>query len=348
MLPSVVHIVRRYGMCGGMEKYVWELTHHLLQFDLSVEVVCEEVFGVPDSRITVHTVDLAPPRPRWKSMLQFRDAVDAFIDTELQKRTMIIHSHERSKKHHITTFHGPPMNHRDKWLAWLPNKRIRTWNKMELEELEGRNVRCIVVVSENIKSELLKKYPQLNPMSFLVGYPGVGKFKPNQAIRESRTPQKRFIFVGKEWKRKGLDIALDIVIQLGRVQPVTLDIYGPCLDELPKAVVQCPLVRVVGWVDEIPWADYTALIHPARDEPFGMVVAEARQFGLPVLTSKNTGAVEMGFKGVYSCPVNSSTHKWLASLKDLLEDPLADEGEELWTWSDAARFHVDSIYPLCL
>ena len=91
----LVHVVRRFGCVGGMERYVWELTHRLIARDIKVVVVCEEVFGVPHPNIKIIKVDRSPPRPRWRSMVRFRAEVDDLVRAKLAGTTAIIHSHER-------------------------------------------------------------------------------------------------------------------------------------------------------------------------------------------------------------------------------------------------------------
>ena len=44
-LPPIIHIVRRFGCVGGMESYVWNLTHELIKQDVQVEIICEETLA---------------------------------------------------------------------------------------------------------------------------------------------------------------------------------------------------------------------------------------------------------------------------------------------------------------
>ena len=109
MLPHLIHIVRRFGQVGGMEIYVWHLVHGIAARGYSVSVICEEVFGAIDSNIDIYKVLKAPEKPRWKSMLAFRARVDSCVSEQFKGRSVIIHSQERSLCHHVTTFHGPPI-----------------------------------------------------------------------------------------------------------------------------------------------------------------------------------------------------------------------------------------------
>lgn len=38
---QLLHVVRRYGPVGGMERYVWELTLQLQQLGQDITVICE-------------------------------------------------------------------------------------------------------------------------------------------------------------------------------------------------------------------------------------------------------------------------------------------------------------------
>ena len=38
---QIIHIVRRYGPVGGMERYVWETTRELTKLGHQVQVLCE-------------------------------------------------------------------------------------------------------------------------------------------------------------------------------------------------------------------------------------------------------------------------------------------------------------------
>ena len=89
----VVHIVRRYGPVGGMERYVWELTRGLARNGVIVTIICEEVRGAVLPEITVILVSPSSHRSRWKAMSLFRSRVSAVIQDQ-GLGSAIIHSHE--------------------------------------------------------------------------------------------------------------------------------------------------------------------------------------------------------------------------------------------------------------
>ena len=130
-LPRIVHIVRRFGCVGGMESYVWNLTHELVRIGLQVEIICEETFGEFDSSILIHRILKSQPKPRWKSMKRFRRLVSEYIDNHFHEQSALIHSHERSNCHHVTTFHGPPISDKNLLHNLFTTRRVAAWKQME-------------------------------------------------------------------------------------------------------------------------------------------------------------------------------------------------------------------------
>ena len=347
-LPPIIHIVRRFGCVGGMESYVWNLTNELIKQDLRVEIICEETLGEFDSRILIHRVARSHPRPRWKSMGRFRQLVTRYINDNFQSRRILIHSHERSNCHHVTTFHGPPIVNSKTFLhRLLPSRRVSAWKQMEKDELLSASAKQILVVSTILKNQLLDLYPELASKQISIAHPGIHT-RPMVGIeqKDSFNIPKKFIFVGKEWKRKGLDLAMKILD--GLPEQSTLDVFGPSKDDLPRRFINHPSINIKGWQQTIPWEEYEVLIHPAKKEPFGMVVAEARSRGLKVLTSSEVGSVDLGFNDLIAIKPNAPLHDWVEALEELISKSNNKKAECLWTWSDLASLHKNEFYPRVL
>ena len=344
-LPPVIHIVRRFGCVGGMESYVWNLPHELTKLGLQIGVICEETFGEFDPSIDIYKVPKPKPRPRWKSMQRFRHHVTRCVTDRLNKQPSLIHSHERSDCHHLTTFHGPPITDNKSFFSQLLiSRRVAAWKQMEKDELLSASTGQILAVSSIVKNQLLELYPELAGKGISVAHPGIQP-SPNDEHEPSRYahPPRKFIFVGKEWKRKGLDLAVKILEQLPK--QATIDVYGPTIGEVPNWLINHECVNIMGWNERIPWGEYEVLIHPARKEPFGMVVAEARLHGVKVLTSTAVGSVEFGFKDLVALETRAPITDWVQALESLTVNCNSRVSECLWTWSDLARLHVDKFYP---
>ena len=346
MFPAVIHVVRRFGQVGGMEKYVWQLVHQLVDLGVAAEVICEEVIGSPNRAIIIHEVDVAPNARRWKSMLNFRSTADQLILQEIARRPVIVHSHERCIHHHVTTFHGPPMFVKDNWWRFAGlSRRVSAWKEMERKELSGPLLQCVLPVSEMILKNLMALHPYVVSKRVVVAWPGVNA--DDQALSHVDRPNEilRLVFVGKEWKRKGLDIAVALAEAISEHRSVTLDVFGPDAEDIPMVLRSSPVVKLRGWVERVPWSQYHLLIHPARNEPFGMVVPEARLNGVPALISTATGSLALNFEGVEACGVDEPISTWFESLSDLIKKPDAYTAETRWTWQQLAKLHLHDIYP---
>ena len=345
MLPLIVQIVKQFGPVGGMESYVWRLTHGLSERGFLVAVVCEQVIGEVSANIDVIQVEKSPEKPRWKSMLLFRARVDLLLKDRFQGQKIIVHSHERSLSHHVTTFHGPPINANEN-LNWIHKltPRIRGWMKMERHELLSPSVQCVVPVSSKVQDALTYEYPDLKSKQLQLGWPGVEPVSDFKTQDDSGRVSLRFVFVGKEWRRKGLRRAIDIAEAFRVSNPnVSLDVFGVDPSDVPKNLSKKTGVRFKGWSSEIPWANYDVLIHPAENEPFGMVIAEARSHGVAVLMSDRVGAADLAFSNVRIVPVDAPLSEWESALQRLLASP--DRSSEVkWTWNELVDLHCQTIY----
>ena len=286
-----LHVVRRYGPVGGMERYVWELTRALAQAGLPVTVLCERLHAPAPPGIEVHELGEVAPRPRWLALLRFSRRVEGWL-REHPRPGVLVHSHERLGVHQVTTFHGPPFAtvfERPWWKRLSLRVRMQLW--LERRELLGPGVRAVVPNSPLIGRQLLHYYPQVRERLTDPVPPGVaaGPARPARAV-----PADGGVigFVGKEWKRKGLEQAVAIVAALRRRRPrAELWVVGP-----EPAGIE-PLFagwrggyRLLGWsTDPAVYAQMDLLLHPARAEPYGMVVAEAMAAALPVVISDRCG-----------------------------------------------------------
>lgn len=334
---------------GGMEKYVFDLTHALVLLGLDVSIICEEVTDVYDPAITIKKLEIPKFRHRWQSMLAFREAVAEFCRDILLDRKIILHSHERSICHHITTFHGPPLAPRSFFDKAGLNRRYNAWTRMECDELMSCSVQKILCVSSLVQSQLVEKYPSLDSWNFELAWPGYSQAEAagDECRPQISTPGLRVVFVGKEWRRKGLSLAYKVIQEFrSKYSQCSLDVYGPKAYELPGVMKRDRCVRVHGWVRQIPWGQFDVLLHPAKHEPFGMVVQEARARGLPVLMSDQVGARDLNFSETITLGIDDSLNAWVDALFELSQIPPNSTSPEIkWTVRELAELHVRLIYP---
>ncbi|MBY0579486.1 MAG: glycosyltransferase family 4 protein [Burkholderiales bacterium] len=283
---KIAHVVRRYGAVGGMEKYVLELTRELAKRGHEITVVCEKKICEDFAGIETHEMGSIRQRPRWLSLLRFSNRVTDFFEN-YPKDNLIIHSHERLGIHDITTFHGPPFaTIREKPLWKRLSLRIRMQLWLERRELLSPSVKAVVPNSPLIKKLLEQYYPDATLLAPIP--PGVDPVIPGMP-REVPAQGGVIGFVGREWKRKGLDMALAIARKLREKRPeLKMLIIGPDPEDIRPAssldYCICP-----GWKNHPDFSSMDMLLHPAKAEPYGMVIAEALSSGVPVVISDRCG-----------------------------------------------------------
>ena len=286
---KLIQVVRRYGPVGGMERYVWELTRELRDLGHEVLVLCEVCLADRPHGIIVHELGAVAPRPRWLALLRFGWRVARWLEQNPHP-DWLIHSHERLSSHHITTFHGPPFaTVRDR--PWWRKVSLRVAMQFYLERRELTVARHIVPNSPFIRERLAHYYPELAHKLTAPVVPGVAAMP----VREARSVSADggiIGFVGKEWQRKGLPLAVEIAARLRRTRPkLQLWVAGPEENEVRHLFAGWQGgYRLLGWNKQAPFADFDVLLHPARAEPYGMVISEAMAARVPVVISDVCGA----------------------------------------------------------
>jgi len=290
----VVQVVRRFGPVGGMESYVWHLSQELVRLGCRVTVICEERFSDDISGIRVLSVPKAPPKPRWLALMRFSDRVRECLEST-GLAPDVVHSHERTSVHHVSTFHGPPFAHvKNKPICKLLSIRIWAHLWLERRELLGPQVRAVIPNSRVIASELKQYYPAVKADLRAAIPPGVISV-PVRAMRQAPADGGVIGFVGKEWKRKGLDFAFEVFKLLRQRRPhLRFVIIGPETGMVSGLTERSDDgVQILGWKEAAPYyKDMDLLLHPAKQEPFGMVVIEAMAARVPVVISDVCGAAD--------------------------------------------------------
>ncbi len=287
---KLLYIVRRYGPVGGMERYVWELSLKVRELGLPVTVICQRCYAEIPQGIRVIELGDVLQRPGWVAALRFSHRVSTWLEKNPQSNT-VIHSHERVRIHHVTTFHGPPFaSVFDK--PWWKRLSIRVFAQLFLERRELNTAIAIVPNSEMIKEQLRHYYPEYAHKLTSPVVPGV--VAGRQRVPRVVPADGGVIgFVGKEWKRKGLPFAVEIVKELRLTRPkLSFVVVGPgansnvleLFDDWQGAY------ELTGWSKQARYPEFDVLLHPAVAEPYGMVITEAMAARVPVVISDACGA----------------------------------------------------------
>ena len=285
---EVIQVVKCFGLCGGMEEYVFRLSHELNRLGFHVRVLCEIQLTEEEEGVEVIKFGESIKKPRWLSHILFSRKVSNWVKQN-KKVNQVVHSHERISCHNVTTIHSTLFNFPKKG---FPSFRKTINEYLEKREVSSRNLRKIVPVSSIIADEIKEKFPIYSNLLMDPVAPGVIEIKIS---KKSFNPDQPTIgFMGKEWKRKGLPKVIEIWRELKtRGINVKLLLAGfPKGENLGiKTYERCD-IKIVGHISQKEdfFGEIDLLLHPARIEAYGMVVAEAMTLRVPVLCSNQCGA----------------------------------------------------------
>jgi len=137
----------------------------------------------------------------------------------------------------------------------------------------------------------------------------------------------KLLLVGREYERKGVDIALQLVELLNQAGMETvLHIVGLKGRDSSRvkyfgAYKKTVAAEMEAYVGHYRWAHF--LVHPARFEAAGIVPAEAAAFGVPTITNAAGGlatTVQDGVSGVV-LPRNSPAEEYRKAISYYREHP---------------------------
>ncbi|MHB1116107.1 glycosyltransferase family 4 protein [Sideroxydans sp.] len=340
---KIIHIVRRYGPVGGMERYVWETTHELAKLGHEVQVICEICLGEAATGIVMHELGKMLYRPRWLYYWRFSRRIDAWLKANPQPG-WLIHSNERVGVHDVTTIHGPPFaSVRDK--PWWKKISIRVAMQLWMERRELRVAKAVVPNSQIIARQLTHYYPEYAHKLTAPIVPGVvpGVVRLPRVVLHGGGV---IGFVGREWQRKGLPLAVEIAAQLRKTRPeLELWVVGPDEKEISHLFKAWRGgYRLLGWrTDNAHFEQLDVLLHPAKAEPYGMVISEAMAARVPVVVSDVCGAADqVGCCAGAVLPLNSSIEAWAKAVEEQLRR-IQDVPEFVRDWKEVA-FELVACY----
>lgn len=319
---KILQVVRTFSPHGGQERYVWELSHALARAGHQLEIFCIHCPKEPDvSTIRIHLSPIAFEKPRWLHALLFERHTSRFISEQRQPFD-IVHSHERTRGKDCVTLHGPPFAHTRKD-PFYKKCSLRYWMNHRLERWQVLGKTTLICVSETLRQRILSDYPQIVPATCMVVTPGasIPKNPGQRTVHTSPT----LGFMGREWKRKGLARALDSWKSLRQEIPELAFLSAgfpsrehPLGQALPEGCTH------YDWVDDAEdfFDKIDVLVHPARDEPFGMVILEALSRGIPVVISERCGARSLVNESNGRIQkMNTETSAWSKAIKQALTLP---------------------------
>jgi len=293
---KILYIVQTFAPVGGMERYVFETAREMVSRGHEVTALCRATEAGQASQSGVGTVVVRPEPSRrsWQDRLVFREAVSQFFRNDPKGGVFdIIHSHENTVEQDVSTEHGPCTLAGLRRAPWkfFDYSAVRNF-LLERAKFASSSLVALATCSAQVERTLLEAYPRLGSKIRAVIPPACSYL----TARASKSPENFTLgFIGADWQRKGLPKAMEIFRKLrARDARWTMVVAGVETARLPSSVMSA-LPEGVTFAGRVEAADFFAgvdvLVHPARDEPFGMVITESLSCGVPAVVSDRCGCV---------------------------------------------------------
>lgn len=309
---KIAIIRKKYTFHGGAEGFSQNLITQLADANHEVHIYAVKWEGSSSSKnIFFHKV---PTITLNSTLRDLSFAISSFFLLREQREHFdIIQSHDKTFYQDI--YRAGDGCH----IEWLRQRWKRTdilgrlsiilnpyhWLILVLEHMifKGHRYKKILAISEMVKKNILENYG-VPPADIEVIYNGVniekfcpenrGKYK-SEIRRQYGLSDRDFVilFVGSGFERKGVEFLLKAVELVSK--PITALIAGKGSETRFKNLIKRQRVIFCGPQKEIHkyYAAADIFLLPAIYEPFGNVHLEALASGLPVITTKQSGASEI-------------------------------------------------------
>lgn len=351
--------VRIFGSRGGLELYTHKIVEGLLERGARVSVICEEnQSDLAHKNICFHS--WAPPPSqlsrRQQMIYRFRAASDA---CENISDLDILHSqHLPLDACDVVTFHNHTIKRLSRvGLSWerqvnsvkgTVSKAYRLRHKFD--EILCRSARVLVFPSRVMQEDYMECFPFLADSSgkeCLLVRPGASLSHSSDELAggfcgsTSFSHPFTFLFVGRGFRKKGLDVLLSACrILRARKQHFRLLIAG-LKEKVPDTLFNLmsglrSRVEYLGFQNDMEavYRRSQCIILPSRIEPFGMAPVQAMNYGLVPIVSKVCGVAEILKDGYDSLILQD--HLCAEQLASLMETAMQGGGE-MQALSRAAR-----------
>ena len=230
-----------------------------------------------------------------------------------------------------------------RWIENI-NPRHRTILRLENSIFDPANTRMILTNSDLSKT-LIREYYDYPQERIHVVYNGVDLRHFRPAETKTVRANTRLLFVGQDFKRKGLAAAIDALAMLpgctlrvvGRDDPAPYRAQARNLGVADRV----EFMGATGGIRDI-YQDADLFVFPTLYDPFANVCLEALACGLPVLTTTTNGASEIITEGVDGYVIDGEAPDPARRIAAKVRVFLEHETAARETMRDAAREKAES------
>jgi len=282
---------------GGAERYCYKLTLELKKF-FEIHIICQE-HSENTEGIKFYKVPKLK-RPRFLNQILF--SISAYFYTQI-KQFDIIHSHEIVTYANVYSIHVPTVKsgvfHQKNFLERLSvflSPRLLSYLFLEKKQMKisSDQKKAIVAVSALNKKNIELSYPKtrdhlhiVSPAIELSNINQKGKINVNEKYKIPNDAHI-IIFVGHNFKRKGLQVLINACEKIKYLSPWILVIGR----DNPKSVFfssseSRSRTIFLGEISDISpfYSIADVLVHPTLGDTYGMAILEAMLYQTTVIIS---------------------------------------------------------------
>lgn len=307
---KIAVVIPKYGLAGGAEQFVLELTERLALNPLYDIHVLANKWKAHSQNVTFHKIPIIS-FPKFLTSISFA----YFAHKKISCMGFdLIHAHDRIFRADIFTMHGIP--HRI-WVKEIRKKRMSLFDYgtawLEKSLILRGNCRKFIAVSQLALEKFHLAYTVSDHLTTTI-HPGVDLKRfcniPREKIRIATRKQLGInptdivmLFVSMNFEHKGLDLLIASLSKLQKnktQQNIKLLVVGKGNEKkysrLAKTFdVQQNVIFTGVWEEHIEnvyiCADIFAML--SKFDTFGMSVLEAMAASLPVIVSSQVGAKDL-------------------------------------------------------
>lgn len=323
-MPENLHIafvMRLFSSQGGLELYAFKLIEGLLKKGHRITVICEHDDGeLKHSSLSVNK--FPPPKKgahKWQKIEHYRRVASDMVAAS--GPFDLIHSqHFPLEKLDVVTFH----NHTASRLSSVGYPFERTVNNFKLSYIKAyklrlkydmelcQNAAMRIFVAQVMKDDFYNTYELPDSAPFAIAPPGASLAQNDQFPLTSPTTAQgfdglgspdsdfTFLFVGKGFRKKGLDTLL-AACKILKSRHCRFHLLIAGLKEKPMQRLQLIVqgissqVTFLGYKKDMAtvYAQARAIVLPSKMEPFGMAPIQAMEYGLVPIVSQICGVAEV-------------------------------------------------------
>ena|GEM_PF-504617 len=328
---KIAMVVRSFSTSGGLELYAHKTVEGLLERGHLVTVICEENHSLLTNERLSFQYFSVPKQdmPKAKRLEHYFEAASRAV--KQAGSFDIIHSqHLPMAGANVVTFHNHSVHRLYKvgkrWeniFNWTKYKLLSRYQLRDQYDQQLLNDgKCLVFSAKVCRDDFYANYNLSESKPSLVAYPGATLAQASASPREKNifetvadmTKSNKdkqlphfegkepftFVFVGRGYRKKGLDILLaacNLLRKQGKLfHLVVAGIKLRPLDKLRLHMMDLPgLVTYLGFCKDMQsvYKQGMAVILPSRVEPFGMTALQGMAEGLTPIVSRVAGVSEI-------------------------------------------------------